>query len=183
MTEIELSITRLAALGRSPHQIEVKLGLQPYTIHQKYHDALQAGYARAAGMSYSKSDELKEVPPEPIERRSNKDSDEKEAKEKQAAERELRVKKNRSDYYQKHKAEIRERQSQYRQANKEKAAECNRRYQQENKEKIAERKRRYRQANKEKIAEYKRRYNERKRKEKQEKEKHHGQEIGCLWAP
>lgn len=92
MTEIELSITRLAALGRSPHQIEVKLGLQPYTIHQKYHDALQAGYARAAGMS---------------------DSDEKEAKKKEAAERELRVKKNRSDYYRKHKAEIRERQRQY----------------------------------------------------------------------
>lgn len=162
MTEIELSITRLAALGRSPYQIEEELRIPHYTIHQKYHDALQAGYARAAGLNEPESDASAVVPTEPIERRLNKANEEKEARK-----REIRAK-YRRDYYRKHKAEIRKQQSQYRQANKEKIVEYKRRYQQENKEKIAE---------------YTRRYNERKRKEKQEKEKHHGQEIGCLWAP
>lgn len=63
MTEIELSITRLAALGRSPYQIEVELGLPPYTIHQKYHAALQEGYARMARRQDSKSKELTTAPP------------------------------------------------------------------------------------------------------------------------
>lgn len=62
MTEIELSITRLAALGRSPYQIEVELGFPPYTIHQKYHAALQEGYARMARRQDSKSKELTTAP-------------------------------------------------------------------------------------------------------------------------
>lgn len=66
MTEIELSITRLAALGRTPYQIEVELGFPPYTIHQKYHAALQAGYARRARLEDSKSKEST-APAEPIE--------------------------------------------------------------------------------------------------------------------
>ena len=68
MTEIELSITRLAALGRSPYQIEVELGFPPYTIHQKYHAALQEGYARMARRQDSKSKELTTAPAEPIKR-------------------------------------------------------------------------------------------------------------------
>lgn len=56
MTEIELSITRLAALGRSPYQIEVELGFPPYTIHQKYHAALQAGYETRARRCESKNE-------------------------------------------------------------------------------------------------------------------------------
>lgn len=48
MTELELSITRLAALGRSPYQIEETLGIPHYTIHLKFHAALQAGYETRA---------------------------------------------------------------------------------------------------------------------------------------
>ena len=77
MTEIELSITRLAALGCSPYQIEEELRIPHYTIHQKYHDALQAGYARAAGLNEPESEASEVVPTEPIERRLSKDSDKK----------------------------------------------------------------------------------------------------------
>lgn len=56
MTELELSITRLAALGRSPYQIEVELGFPPRTIHQKYHAALQAGYETRARRYESKNE-------------------------------------------------------------------------------------------------------------------------------
>lgn len=66
MTEIELSITRMAAMGRSPCQIEAELGITPYTIHRKYHASLQAGYARRARLEDSKSKEST-APAEPIE--------------------------------------------------------------------------------------------------------------------
>lgn len=56
MTEIELSITRLAALGRSPYQIEETLGIPRYTIHQKYHAALMAGYETRAHRYESKNE-------------------------------------------------------------------------------------------------------------------------------
>lgn len=56
MTEIELSITRLAALGRSPYQIEETLGIPHYTIHLKFHAALQAGYETRARRYESKNE-------------------------------------------------------------------------------------------------------------------------------
>lgn len=71
MTEIELSITRLAALGRSPCQIEAELGIPHYTIHLEHHAALQAGYARRARLEDSKSKEST-APAEPIERQEKK---------------------------------------------------------------------------------------------------------------
>lgn len=55
MTEIELSITRLAALGRSPYQIEETLGIPHHTIHLRYHAALQAGYETWARRCESKN--------------------------------------------------------------------------------------------------------------------------------
>lgn len=138
MTEIECRITRLAAIGRSPYQIEAELGIPHYTIHQKYHAALQAGYARRADLNDSKSKESKAVLAEPIERQYRQAGKEK-----------------RAEYMR-----------QYREANKEKIAEHMRQYREANKEKIAEQKRRYREANKEKVAEQKRQYRARKRKEK-----------------
>ena len=158
MTEIELSITRLAALGRSPYQIEVELGFPPYTIHQKYHAALQAGYARSARLQDSKSKELTTAPAEPI-KRQEKTMEEMSQREKLAETRRL--------YYQSHRSEIRENQRRYYQANKEKVAQYQRQYQQANKRKIAESRRGYYQANKEKLAEWQRQYNARKRQEKQ----------------
>ena len=56
MTELELSIARLAALGRSPYQIEETLGIPHYTIHQKYHAALMAGYEARARRCESKNE-------------------------------------------------------------------------------------------------------------------------------
>lgn len=145
MTEIELSITRLAALGRSPYQIEVELGFPPYTIHQEYHAALQAGYARRARLEDSKSKELTTAPAEPIERQEKKKTGEDEiSRREKLAEAQHR-------YYQKHKAEVKDRQ---------------RRYQLANKEKVAQYQRQYRQANREKVAEIRRKYNARKRQEK-----------------
>lgn len=121
MTEIELSITRLAALGRSPYQIEVELGFPPYTIHQKYHAALQEGYARMARRQDSKSKELTTAPAEPI-KRQEKTMEEMSQREKLAETRRL--------YYQSHRSEIREKQRRYYQANKEKVAQYQRQYQQ-----------------------------------------------------
>lgn len=72
MTELELSVTRLAALGRSPYQIEETLGIPHHTIHLKYHAALQEGYARMARRQDSKSKELTMAPAEPIERQETK---------------------------------------------------------------------------------------------------------------
>lgn len=37
-------ITRLAALNKTPRQIEKILGLDDYTIHKKYHTYLMIGY-------------------------------------------------------------------------------------------------------------------------------------------
>lgn len=148
MTEIELSITRLAALGRSPYQIEVELGFPPYTIHQKYHAALQAGYARRARLQDSKSNESMTAPAEPIERQETKEELRKREKLAEAQHR----------YYQNHKSEIRENQRRYYQANKEKIAEYKREYKRANKEKFAEYQRQYRQANREKVAEINRKY-------------------------
>lgn len=158
MTEIELSITRLAALGRSPYQIEVELGFPPYTIHQKYHAALQEGYARMARLEDSKSNESMTAPAEPIERQE-KTTEEMSQREKLAETRRL--------YYQSHRSEIREKQRRYYQANKEKVAQYQRQYQQANKRKIAESRREYYRANKEKFAEWSRQYKARKRQEKQ----------------
>ncbi|WP_290149574.1 hypothetical protein [uncultured Parasutterella sp.] len=158
MTEIELSITRLAALGRSPYQIEVELGFPPYTIHQKYHAALQEGYARMARLEDSKSNESMTAPAEPIERQE-KTTEEMSQREKLAETRRL--------YYQSHRSEIREKQRRYYQANKEKVAQYQRQYQQANKGKIAEARREYYRANKEKFAEWSRQYKARKRQEKQ----------------
>lgn len=157
MTEIELSITRLAALGRSPYQIEVELGFPPYTIHQKYHAALQEGYARMARRQDSKSKELTTAPAEPI-KRQEKTMEEMSQREKLAE--------TRRRYYQSRRAEIREKQRRYYQANKEKVAQYQRQYHQENKEKIAESRREYYRANKEKFAEWSRQYKARKRREK-----------------
>lgn len=157
MTEIELSITRLAALGRSPYQIEVELGFPPYTIHQKYHAALQEGYARMARRQDSKSKELTTAPAEPI-KRQEKTMEEMSQREKLAE--------TRRRYYQSRRAEIREKQRRYYQANKEKVAQYQRQYQQENKRKIAESRREYYRANKEKFAEWSRQYKARKRREK-----------------
>ena len=150
MTEIELSITRLAALGRSPYQIEEALGIPHYTIHQKYHAALMSGYEARERLEDSKSKEFTTAPAEPIERQETKTKEELRKREKLAE--------SQHRYYQNHKAEIKERQSRYRAANREKIAEHIRRYRLANKEKIAERQRRYQQANREKIAEYKREY-------------------------
>ena len=155
MTEIELSITRLAALGRSPYQIEVELGFPPYTIHQKYHAALQEGYARMARQD-SKSKELT-APAEPI-KRQEKTMEEMSQREKLAE--------TRRRYYQSHRAEIREKQRRYYQANKEQVAQYQRQYQQANQRKIAESRREYYRANKEKFAEWSRQYKARKRREK-----------------
>ncbi|WP_368430663.1 hypothetical protein [uncultured Parasutterella sp.] len=157
MTEIELSITRLAALGRSPYQIEVELGFPPYTIHQKYHAALQEGYARMARLEDSKSKELTTAPAEPI-KRQEKTMEEMSQREKLAE--------TRRRYYQSRRAEIREKQRRYYQANKEKVAQYQRQYQQANKRKIAESRREYYRANKEKFAEWSRQYKARKRREK-----------------
>lgn len=157
MTEIELSITRLAALGRSPYQIEVELGFPPYTIHQKYHAALQEGYARMARRQDSKSKELTTAPAEPI-KRQEKTMEEMSQREKLAE--------TRRRYYQSRRAEIREKQRRYYQANKEKVAQYQRQYQQANKRKIAESRHEYYQANKEKFAEWSRQYKARKRREK-----------------
>lgn len=157
MTEIELSITRLAALGRSPYQIEVELGFPPYTIHQKYHAALQEGYARMARRQDSKSKELTTAPAEPI-KRQEKTMEEMSQREKLAE--------TRRRYYQSRRAEIREKQRRYYQANKEKVAQYQRQYQQVNKRKIAESRREYYRANKEKFAEWSRQYKARKRREK-----------------
>lgn len=157
MTEIELSITRLAALGRSPYQIEVELGFPPYTIHQKYHAALQEGYARMARRQDSKSKELTTAPAEPI-KRQEKTMEEMSQREKLAE--------TRRRYYQSRRAEIREKQRRYYQANKEKVAQYQRQYHQENKRKIAESRREYYRANKEKFAEWSRQYKARKRREK-----------------
>lgn len=157
MTEIELSITRLAALGRSPYQIEVELGFPPYTIHQKYHAALQEGYARMARRQDSKSKELTTAPAEPI-KRKEKTMEEMSQREKLAE--------TRRRYYQSRRAEIREKQRRYYQANKEKVAQYQRQYQQANKRKIAESRREYYRANKEKFAEWSRQYKARKRREK-----------------
>ncbi|WP_289077051.1 hypothetical protein [uncultured Parasutterella sp.] len=157
MTEIELSITRLAALGRSPYQIEVELGFPPYTIHQKYHAALQEGYARMARRQDSKSKELTTAPAEPI-KRQEKTMEEMSQREKLAE--------TRRRYYQSRRAEIREKQRRYYQANKEKVAQYQRQYQQANKRKIAESRREYYRANKEKFAEWSRQYKARKRREK-----------------
>lgn len=157
MTEIELSITRLAALGRSPYQIEVELGFPPYTIHQKYHAALQEGYARMARRQDSKSKELTTAPAEPI-KRQEKTMEEMSQREKLAE--------TRRRYYQSRRAEIREKQRRYYQANKEKVAQYQRQYQQANKRKIAESRRKYYRANKEKFAEWSRQYKARKRREK-----------------
>lgn len=156
MTEIELSITRLAALGRSPYQIEVALGFPPYTIHQKYHAALQEGYARMARRQDSKSKELTTAPAEPIKRQEK--TMEMSQREKLAETRRL--------YYQSHRAEIREKQRRYYQANKEKVAQYQRQYHQANQRKIAESRREYYRANKEKFAEWSRQYKARKRREK-----------------
>lgn len=157
MTEIELSITRLAALGRSPYQIEVELGFPPYTIHMKYHAALQEGYARMARRQDSKSKELTTAPAEPI-KRQEKTMEEMSQREKLAE--------TRRRYYQSRRAEIREKQRRYYQANKEKVAQYQRQYQQANKRKIAESRREYYRANKEKFAEWSRQYKARKRREK-----------------
>ena len=157
MTESELSITRLAALGRSPYQIEVELGFPPYTIHQKYHAALQEGYARMARRQDSKSKELTTAPAEPI-KRQEKTMEEMSQREKLAE--------TRRRYYQSRRAEIREKQRRYYQANKEKVAQYQRQYQQANKRKIAESRREYYRANKEKFAEWSRQYKARKRREK-----------------
>ena len=139
MTEIELSITRLAALGRSPYQIEVELGFPPYTIHQKYHAALQEGYARMARRQDSKSKELTTAPAEPI-KRQEKTMEEMSQREKLAE--------TRRRYYQSRRAEIREKQRRYYQANKEKVAQYQRQYQQANKRKIAESRSEYYRSNK-----------------------------------
>lgn len=160
MTEIELSITRLAALGRSPYQIEVELGFPPYTIHQKYHAALQEGYARRSRLQDSKSKELTTAPVEPIERLEKKKNGEDEISRRE------RLAETRRRYYQSRRAEIREKQRRYYQANKEKVAQYQRQYQQANKRKIAESRREYYQENKEKFSEWQRQY-ARKRKEKQ----------------
>jgi len=109
MTEIECCITRLATMGRSPYQIEEMLGIPHYTIHQKYHAALQAGYARSARLQGSKPKESA-APAEPI-RQETKEEIRKREKLAEARHR----------YYQNHKSEIRERQRRYRAANKKKS--------------------------------------------------------------
>lgn len=157
-TALNFTITRLAALGRSPYQIEVELGFPPYTIHQKYHAALQEGYARMARRQDSKSKELTTAPAEPIERQETKTKEEIRKREK-LAERQRR-------YQQANKEKIAEYKRKYNMANKEKFAEYQRKYRQANREKIAEINHKYYQANKEKFAEWQRQY-ARKRKEKQ----------------
>lgn len=144
-------------MGRSPCQIEAELGITPYTIHRKYHAALQAGYARSARLQDSKSNESMTAPAEPIERQE-KTTEEMSQREKLAETRRL--------YYQSHRSEIREKQRRYYQANKEKVAQYQRQYQQANKGKIAEARREYYRANKEKFAEWSRQYKARKRREK-----------------
>lgn len=47
MTNIEERITNMAACGLSPYVIEERLGMEHYTIHIKYHQALMNGYATA----------------------------------------------------------------------------------------------------------------------------------------
>lgn len=56
MTEIELSITRLASLGQSPYQIEETLKIPHYTIHLRYHAALMAGYEARARRCESRNE-------------------------------------------------------------------------------------------------------------------------------
>ena len=46
-TNIEERITNMAACGLSPYVIEERLGMEHYTIHIKYHQALMNGYATA----------------------------------------------------------------------------------------------------------------------------------------
>lgn len=129
MTEIELSITRLAAIGRSPYQIESELGIPHYTIHLQYHAALQAGYARMARLEDSKTKKSEEAPAEVPETTAEEQA-------KQAKKREKIAEQNRRYY----------------QANKEKLAEWQREHYQANKEKVAERQREYRaRKRKEKI--------------------------------
>lgn len=155
MTEIELSITRLAALGRSPYQIEVELGFPLYTIHQKYHAALQEGYARRSSFGDYKSKELTTAPAERTESQPKKKPAEQIKRQKKKTKEEIRKREKLAEaqqrYYQSHRSEVREKR---------------RRYYLANKEKVAQYQRQYRQANREKVAEIRRKYNARKRQEK-----------------
>ena len=47
MNLLDQRIRTFASQGLSPYEIEKKLGLQHYTIHIKYHQALMNGYATA----------------------------------------------------------------------------------------------------------------------------------------
>lgn len=47
MNLLDQRIRTFASQGLSPYEIEEKLGLQHYTIHIKYHQALMNGYATA----------------------------------------------------------------------------------------------------------------------------------------
>lgn len=47
MTNIEERITQMASCGLSPYVIEERLGMEHYTIHIKYHQALMNGYVTA----------------------------------------------------------------------------------------------------------------------------------------
>lgn len=37
-------VVRLASLNKTPKEIEIKLGLDPYSIHKKFHTHLMTGY-------------------------------------------------------------------------------------------------------------------------------------------
>ncbi len=61
MNLLDQRIRTFASQGLSPYEIEEKLGLQHYTIHIKYHQALMNGYATApaSGQAHALSAEEK----------------------------------------------------------------------------------------------------------------------------
>nr|DAY77248.1 MAG TPA: hypothetical protein [Caudoviricetes sp.] len=64
MNLLDQRIRTFASQGLSPYEIEEKLGLQHYTIHIKYHQALMNGYATApaSGQARTLSAEEKAAP-------------------------------------------------------------------------------------------------------------------------
>lgn len=91
MTNIEERITQMASCGLSPYVIEERLGMEHYTIHIKYHQALMNGYvtAPASGRVHTLTAEEKA---ERKRQRAKERREEKKAEAKKQAEAPKRVK-------------------------------------------------------------------------------------------
>lgn len=114
MTNIEERITELAACGVSPYEIEERLGMEHYTIHIKYHQALMNGYtvAPASGRVHTLSAEQKAARKR---ERAKERREEKKAEAKKQAEAPKRVKMTHEERL----ARRREHDARFRQENRE----------------------------------------------------------------